>query len=211
MKRRGTPASSPSSFSRCSIAHFQKDSWYACEGGYCNKCGLRRIEDSRKSCTWRNGRWEGNDRNRGCFRAEYACKRLNKIGSEDGINSTACSMLECTSRMRISLPSTDHVHRRPIRVPLAWRSRDNFMLSHRHLLRQCARPKILRSFSSTSRVDFPAQTRGEGEEQGEGDRSVPRDPLWGVWKKTIGKQFEKPHRPCNWLGGKVVEFVSVWY
>jgi hypothetical protein len=89
------------------------------------------------------------------------------------------------------------------------------MLSHRHLLRQCARPKILRSFSSTSRVDFPAQTRGESEEkgkgEGEGDWSVPTDPLWGVWKKTIGKQFEKPHRPCNWLGGKVVEFVSVWY
>ena len=67
------------------------------------------------------------------------------------------------------------------------------MLSHRHLLRQCARPKILRSFSSTSRVDFPAQTKGEGEEQGEGDWSVPRDPLWGVWKKTIGKQFEEAH------------------
>ena len=91
------------------------------------------------------------------------------------------------------------------------------MLSHRHLLRQCARPKILRSFSSTSRVDFPAETgregeeKGEGKENGEGDRSVPKDPSWGVWKNTIGKQFEKPHRPCNWLGGKVVEFVSVWY
>lgn len=84
------------------------------------------------------------------------------------------------------------------------------MLSHRHLLRQCARPKIFRSFSSTSRVDFPAQTGAKGEEQGEGDGSLPKDPLWGVWKKTIGKQFEKPHRPCNWLGGKVVEFVSVW-
>jgi hypothetical protein len=85
------------------------------------------------------------------------------------------------------------------------------MLSHRHLLRQCARPKILRSFSFTLHVDFPAQTRGKGEEKGEGDSSFPSDPLWGVWKKTIGKQFEKPHRPCNWLGGKVVEFVSVWY
>jgi len=51
-------------------------------------------------------------------------------------------------------------------------------------------------------VDFPA-IRGKGEEQGEGERSVPRDPQWGVWKKTIGKQFENPHRPCNWLGGKV--------
>ncbi|KAI0281700.1 eukaryotic mitochondrial regulator protein-domain-containing protein [Russula aff. rugulosa BPL654] len=59
------------------------------------------------------------------------------------------------------------------------------MLSHRHLLRQCARPKSC------------------GEEKGEGDSSFPSDPLWGVWKKTIGKQFEKPHRPCNWLGGKV--------
>ena len=85
------------------------------------------------------------------------------------------------------------------------------MLSHRHLLRQCARPNILRSFSSTSRVDFPAQTGSEGEEKDEGDSSVPKDPSWGVWKKTIGKQFEKPHRPCNWLGGKVVKFVSVCY
>ena len=85
MEKRGTPASSPSSFSRCSIAHFQKDSWYVCEGGYCSRRLLRRREDSRKSCTWRNGRWEGNDKNRGCFRAEYACKRLNKAGSEDGI------------------------------------------------------------------------------------------------------------------------------
>lgn len=101
----------------------------------------------------------------------------------------------------------------PFAFRFAWRSRgrDNFMLSHRHLLRQCARPKILRSFSSTLHVDFPAQTRGKGEENGEGDSSFPSDPLWGVWKKTIGKQFEKPHRPCNWLGGKVVEFVSVWY
>ena len=87
MKRRGTPASSPSKFSRCSITHFQKDSWYVCEGGYCSRRGLRRIEDSTKSCTWRNGSWEGNDKNRGCFRAEYACKRLNKAESEDGINS----------------------------------------------------------------------------------------------------------------------------
>ena len=85
------------------------------------------------------------------------------------------------------------------------------MLSHRHLLRQCARPKILRSFSSTSRVDLPPKTEGKGEEEGEGDSSGPRDPVWSVWKKTIGKQFEKPHRPCNWLGGKVVEFVFVWY
>lgn len=102
---------------------------------------------------------------------------------------------------------------RPIRVPFraVWQRRDNFMLSHRHLLRQCARPEILRSFSSTSLGDLSAQTKRKGEEEGEGDRSVPSDPSWGVWKKTIGKQFEKPHRPCNWLGGKVVEFVSVWY
>ena len=85
------------------------------------------------------------------------------------------------------------------------------MLSHGHFLRRCARPKILRSFSSTSRVDFPAQIGKKGEEKGEDDRSVPRDPPWGVWKKTIAKQFEKSHRPCNWLGGKVVEYFSVWY
>jgi hypothetical protein len=85
------------------------------------------------------------------------------------------------------------------------------MLSHRHLLRQCARPEILRSFSSTSLVDLSAQTKSKGAEEGEDDRSGPSDPSWGVWKKTIGKQFEKPNRPCNWLGGKVVEFVSVWY
>ena len=113
MKKRGTPASSPSSFSRCSIAHFQKDSWYVCEGGYCSKCELRRTEDSRKSCTSRNGRWEGNDKNRGCSRAEYACKRLNKAGSDDGINihcNCTIIVLKCTLRMRISLPSTDHVY-----------------------------------------------------------------------------------------------------
>jgi hypothetical protein len=108
--RRSTPASSPSSFSRCSIAHFQNDSWYVCEGGYCCKCGLRRIEDSRKSCTWRNRRWEGNDKNRGCFRAKYACKRLNKAGSDDGINVRYCSCPSASRMCIISLPSTDHVH-----------------------------------------------------------------------------------------------------
>ena len=213
MKRRGTPASSPSKFSRCSITHFQKDSWYVCEGGYCSRRGLRRIEDSTKSCTWRNGSWEGNDKNRGCFRAEYACKRLNKAGSEDGINSIKVLFM-CTSRMRmrINLPSTDHVHLLAHRVSWCACGEDNIMLSsHRLLLRQCARPKILRSFSSTSRVDFPAKTGEKDEEQSEGNWSVPRDPPWGVWKKTIGKQFEKPHRPCNWLGDKVVEFFPVWY
>jgi hypothetical protein len=85
-----------------------------------------------------------------------------------------------------------------------------YLLGHRHLLRQCARPKVLRSFSSTSRVDLPTQTEGGGEEKGEGEWSAPKDPTWAVWKKTIGKQFEEPRRPCNWLGGKVVEFVSVW-
>jgi hypothetical protein len=84
------------------------------------------------------------------------------------------------------------------------------MFGHRHLLRQCARPKVLRSFSSTSRVDPPAQTERGSEEKGEGEWSAPKDPTWAVWKKTIGKQFEEPRRPCNWLGGKVVEFVSVW-
>jgi hypothetical protein len=127
MKRRGTPASSPSSFSRCSIAHFQKDSWYVCEGGYCSKCGLRRIEDSRKSCTWRNGRWEGNDKNRGCFRAEYACKRLNKAGSEDGINSTArAARVHCTHIADAYQPALNR-SRAPtaFRVPsgFAWRSK----------------------------------------------------------------------------------------
>ena len=82
------------------------------------------------------------------------------------------------------------------------------MLAHRHLLRQSTRPKVLRSFSSTSRVNSPA---GEGSENGEGDWSAPKDPTWADWKKTIGKQYEKPDRPCNWLGGNVVESVSVWY
>src|ERR1700742_3932020 len=87
------------------------------------------------------------------------------------------------------------------------------MLGHRHILsslpRQCTRFKILRTFSSTSSVASPAQTEGEGEEQGEGDWSAPKDPTWAVWKQSIGKQFEKPQRPCNWLGDKVVESVSV--
>ncbi len=74
------------------------------------------------------------------------------------------------------------------------------LVSHIH---QC------RSFSSNPRLSFPAQREGEAEEQTDGDWSSPKDPTWSVWKKTVGKQFEKPHRPCNWLGGKVVEFVSV--
>jgi hypothetical protein len=168
-----------------------EDSWYVCEGGYCSKCGSRRIQDSTKSCTWRNGRWEGNDKNRGCFRAEYACKRLNKAGSDDGIN-TGMHCWSCKPKTRMSLPSTDHVHKPThSRSVGAGRGKYNFMLSHRHLLRQCARPKVLRSFSSTSRVDSPLkQRRRRGES--EGDWSVPKDPSWGVWKKTIGKQFEKP-------------------
>jgi hypothetical protein len=111
------------------------------------------------------------------------------------------------AKMRMSLPSTSHVYET---VLFRIRVVESFMLGHRHLLRQCARPKVLRSFSSTSRVDPPAQTEGEGEEKGEGEWSVPKDPTWAVWKKTIGKQFEEPRRPCNWLGDKVVEFVPVW-
>ena len=199
MKGRSPPASSPSRFSRCSTAHFQKDSWYECEGGYCSRCGLRRIQDSTNSCTWRNGRWEGNDKNRGCFKAEYACKRLNKAGSEDGIAG------KDGYEPALNLSRARNYSR------FVWRRRENVMLGHRHLLRQCARPKVLRSFSSTSRVDPPAKTEGEGEEKGEGEWSVPKDPTWAEWKKTIGKQFEEPRRPCNWLGGKVVEFVPVWY
>ena len=113
------------------------------------------------------------------------------------------------AKMRMDLPSTSHVHQTISRSSV-WRCIRNFMLGHRHLLRQCARPKVWRSFSSTSRADPPAQTEGGGEEKGEGEWSAPKDPTWAVWKKTIGKQFEEPRRPCNWLGGKVVEFVSVW-
>lgn len=76
------------------------------------------------------------------------------------------------------------------------------------LARQCTRLKPLRFPYSTSRV-APATTETEDGEQGKGDWSAPKDPTWAVWKETIGKQFEKPHRPRNWLGGKVVEFVSV--
>ena len=90
-----------------------------------------------------------------------------------------------------------------------WRSDTKSMPGHRHLLsslpRQCTRFKVLRSFSSKP---F-ARTEGESDEQSEDDWSAPKDPTLAVWKETIGKQFEKPKRPCNWLGGKVVEFVSV--
>ncbi|KAI9444908.1 eukaryotic mitochondrial regulator protein-domain-containing protein [Lactarius indigo] len=54
-----------------------------------------------------------------------------------------------------------------------------------------------------SREQSKLSGKGEGEEQTDGDWSTPKDPTWSVWKKTVGKQFEKPHRPCNWLGGKV--------
>jgi len=83
------------------------------------------------------------------------------------------------------------------------------MPGHRHLLsslpRQCTRFKVLRSFSSTSPVASKsfARTEGESNEQSENDWSAPKDPTLAVWKETIGKQFEKPKRPCNWLGGKV--------
>ncbi|KAI0257245.1 eukaryotic mitochondrial regulator protein-domain-containing protein [Lactifluus subvellereus] len=80
------------------------------------------------------------------------------------------------------------------------------MFAHRHLSsipRRCTKIRLFRPISSTSPVTFPTQAEGEGEEQGDGDWSAPKDPTWAVWKRTIGKQFEKPHRPCNWLGGKV--------
>lgn len=85
------------------------------------------------------------------------------------------------------------------------------MLGHRQLLpslpRRCTRSKTLRSFSTSSVTSFPRAKR-EGEEQRKGEWSASKDPTWAVWKKTIGKQFEKP-RPCNWLGGKVVESISI--
>jgi hypothetical protein len=66
-----------------------------------------------------------------------------------------------------------------------------------------------RSFSSSPRPSFPAQGEAERKEKTDGDWSAPKDPTLAVWRQTAGKQFEKPHRPCNWLGGKVVEFVPV--
>ncbi|KAH9050550.1 eukaryotic mitochondrial regulator protein-domain-containing protein [Lactarius hengduanensis] len=60
-----------------------------------------------------------------------------------------------------------------------------------------------RTFSSSPHLSFPAQGEAQGEQKTDGDWSTPKDPQWSVWKKTVGKQFEKPHRPCNWLGGKV--------
>lgn len=86
------------------------------------------------------------------------------------------------------------------------------MLGHRHLLsslsRQCTRSKILRSFStspmtSLARAEGEGEEQGGGKEQGKGEWSAPKDPTWAVWKNTIGKQFSKPQRPCNWLGDKV--------
>jgi hypothetical protein len=68
---------------------------------------------------------------------------------------------------------------------------------------------VSKSFSSISRVAFPARAKGEQKEREDGGWSAPKDPTMTVWKKTIGKQFEKPHRSCNWLGDKVVEFLSV--
>ena len=66
-----------------------------------------------------------------------------------------------------------------------------------------------RSFSFSLRLSFPAQGEAGREEQTDGDWSTPKDPSLLAWKKTVGKQFEKPHRPCNYIGGKVVEFVPV--
>src|SRR6266404_2063532 len=66
-----------------------------------------------------------------------------------------------------------------------------------------------RPFSSSKRLSLPTQQKEEGKEQADGGRSAPKDPTWSLWKKTVSKQFEKPHRPCNWLGGKVVEFFPV--
>ncbi|KAI9512477.1 eukaryotic mitochondrial regulator protein-domain-containing protein [Russula earlei] len=82
------------------------------------------------------------------------------------------------------------------------------MLSYRRLLsslpRQCTTLNAPRSFYRTSRAASSTQAEGEGKERGAGGNwSSPSDPTWAVWKQTIGKQFEKPHRPCNWLGGKV--------
>ncbi|KAF8273040.1 eukaryotic mitochondrial regulator protein-domain-containing protein [Lactarius quietus] len=73
-------------------------------------------------------------------------------------------------------------------------------LSRRRLV-SC--PLQCRTFSSSPHRSFPAKGGAEGEEKADGDGSAPKDPTWSVWKRTIGKQFEKPHRPCNWLGGKV--------
>ena len=77
-------------------------------------------------------------------------------------------------------------------------------LSHRRLV-SCI--PHCRSFSSSPHL------RGEAKsgEQTEGEFSTPKDPSFPAWKNTVGKQFEKPHRPCNWLGGKVVEFFPVCY
>ena len=88
---------------------------------------------------------------------------------------------------------------------------NNSMFAHRHLSsipRQCTKVRLLCPFSSTSPVAFPTQAEGKDEEKGDGDWSAPKDPTWAVWKDTDGKPFEKPHRPCNWLGGKVVECTS---
>ncbi|KAI0274960.1 eukaryotic mitochondrial regulator protein-domain-containing protein [Gloeopeniophorella convolvens] len=84
------------------------------------------------------------------------------------------------------------------------------MLGHRRLLsslpQKCLRANALRSFSSTSRAALEAPVEGESgaqeQEQVEEKWSTPKDPTWSEWKKTAGKQFVKPHRPCNWLGNQ---------
>jgi hypothetical protein len=87
------------------------------------------------------------------------------------------------------------------------------MLAHRHfrssLHRQCPKLKVSRCFSSTSRVTARAGSERNADGKSEGGWSARKDPAWSTWKKTVGKQFEQPHRPRNWLGGEVVEFVSV--
>lgn len=33
------------------------------------------------------------------------------------------------------------------------------------------------------------------------------DPEYGVWLRKEGVKYREPHKPKNWLGGEVVEFV----
>jgi hypothetical protein len=79
----------------------------------------------------------------------------------------------------------------------------------RHPQSLSSKVTISKSFSSISRLAFPARAEGEQKGKENAGWSAPKDPTMAVWKNTIGKQFEKPHRPCNWLGDKVVEFLSV--
>ncbi len=79
--------------------------------------------------------------------------------------------------------------------------RDLQMLAH---LAQASRRPARSWLTLAPRRHYAAKSEGGPEDP------FTQGPSYAVWLRTEGIKYKEPHRPKNWLGGEVVEFVYVF-